>query len=95
MVGLIHLPPPGRIQTTVSKLQLYRSPHRNLYDAMPLIAPGAVLYPALPGPTPRALLPDDAWQDFQRAPVPLQHPPPLPRGTRNSVAARNAENWVE
>jgi hypothetical protein len=95
MVGLINLPPPGRIQTTVLKLQLYRSPRRNQYDAMPLLVPGALLYPVLPGPTPRGLVPDNAWQNFQRVPVVLQQAPPLPRGTRNSVAAQTAEYWVE
>jgi hypothetical protein len=94
MLAMAQLPPPGRIQTTARRLLLYRSPNRFHYDATPLFQPGAALFPALEGPTPRGLVPVNAWGFFVHPPAPMQALPELPYGTRDSDAARIPENWL-
>jgi hypothetical protein len=94
MVAMAHLAPRGRIQTTAHRLLLYRSPNRFAYDVAPLFQPGAALFEALEGPTPRGRVPDQAWGFFVHAPIVLQVLPELPRGTRDSDAARDPANWV-
>jgi hypothetical protein len=92
MIGMVHLPLPGHIQTTVWRLQLYRLLRCHLYNAISLLQPGVMLYHALSSPILQNHLPYNAGNAFNPLPHLPQHPLALPRGTSNSEETRQQKN---
>jgi hypothetical protein len=71
---------PASSPTTADGLSLFRAPHRLLYDLTRHLTPGGLLFPALAGPIPAALLPAGQLHNFNPPPAPLQNLPQLPQG---------------
>ncbi len=90
-MAIVDIPPRGVVQTAARNLFVYRAPHRVLYNGMPLLQPGAALFPRLLGPTPAGLILGP--QLFAEPPVPLEDKQLVPREVRMSVASRTLHNW--
>ena len=86
MLGLMNIPPPGKLQTTIKGLKMHRI-NDWMFDVTQDIRLGGRYAPTLEGLTPRALVPFD---------VPGAQPPPnfiIPAHTGDSAAARKPANW--
>jgi hypothetical protein len=92
-LALLQLPPRGIMQTTLRRLAVFYAPDHQLLNVMRVIEPGGPHFARL-APTPIGLVPQNQWALFNPPAQPMQMIFNLPRGVRNSPAARNPANWL-
>jgi hypothetical protein len=90
---MLQLLPRGIMQTTLRRLAVFYAPDHLLLNVMRVIVPGGQHFARL-APTPIALVPHNQWALFNPPAQPMQMIFNLPRGVRNSLAARNPANWL-
>jgi len=94
MLSLCTIPPPGKLESTVRGLKMYRIDH-NSFMVTQDIQFGGQYSPFLRGPTPRNLVTPAAAAIMNPAPAVLAIAPILPQHTRASAAAAIAANWMQ
>ena len=86
MLSLMDIEPPGKFQSTLKSVKIHHQAHPDL-DGTNAIRLGGIYSPDLLGPTPAHLVPENVPS------IPPQVLQELPRHTRVSAMALDANNW--
>jgi hypothetical protein len=92
MIHLVHIAPPGRLQTNLLSLKMHYLPFMNEMDVTVRVRLGGDISDTLLGATPVGLIPDDV---LEQEPAPVIPGPDFirPRYTRASAQADDPMNY--